>query len=626
MSALAKVRTFWRLGPANLARAALYRALLRTGHYRRRMPLGTPLHGPFFTFPGAGGPPRRPALADAAAWMAKAQRVLGGELPVFSNGWREAGFPPRWQRSVITQIDEPSRGLHWSQLPDFALAGGDVKGYWESSRFDGLLILALGWLCSGRADFRDGIGRWLESWCAENPANTGLQWKCGQEAGLRLMHTLLVADLLERWGGVVPTPALADFVRQHTERIAPTMLYAVAQDNNHGTSEAAALFVAGIFLVRHGNAAAATAGRRYAALGRRWLEERIDRLVMPDGSFSQHSVNYHRLMLDTCALAETARRAHGESAFSARAAERFTAATHWLAALTDPHSGDAPNLGANDGARMFVLDASAYRDFRPSVRWAARLFLDAAPDAGDERLAWLGLDAGAHSDAGVRTRATQLLADGGYARLGANHAWALLRLPRFRFRPSHADALHLDLWVGGVNRLRDAGSFSYNADDQWLRYFGGTASHNTVQFDGRDQMPRLSRFLFGDWLEADELALDEASTSVSAAYRDSQGARHRRRVRLEPERCVVVDEVSGFRDKAVLRWRIAPAEGGWHCADGVWSDAHLRITVRSSAPVARFECVEGWESRHYDEKSPLPVLEVEIGADATLTTEITWPA
>jgi hypothetical protein len=332
--------------------------------------------------------------------------------------------------------------------------------------------------------------------------------------------------------------------------------------------------------------------------------------VLSDGSFSQHSVNYHRLMLDTCALAETVRRAQGEPAFSARAAERFAAATRWLAALTDPRSGDAPNLGANDGARLFVLD----------------LFLDAAPDQADERLAWLGLDAGARGAASVRPRATQLLADGGYARLGSTDAWALLRLPRFRFRPSHADALHLDLWVGGVNRLRDAGSFSYNADDQWLRYFGGTASHNTVQFDGRDQMPRLSRFLFGDWLEAEELFLDEAGMAVSAAYHDGQGARHRRRVRLEPRRCVVVDEVSGFRDKAVLRWRVAPDPGGWLCADGVWSGAHLRIAVRSSAPLARFECVEGWESRHYDEKSPLPVLEVEVGAYASLTTEITWPA
>lgn len=623
MSALAKARTYWRLGPANLARAAIYRALLRSGYYERRMPMGEPLRGPFFVFPDGDAIPSRPAVADAPAWIAKAQRVLDGELPVFSNGWREAGFPPRWQRSLISQIDEPSLVVHWSKLPDFALAGGDVKGYWESSRFDGLLILALGWLCSGEARFRDGIARWIEDWCTANPANTGLQWKCGQETGLRLMHVMLVADLLACWGGVKPAPALAEFVRQHAGRIAPTMLYAVAQDNNHGTSEAAALLVAGLFLMRQGDAAA---GRRYAALGRQWLEERIDRLVMSDGSFSQHSVTYHRLMLDTMSLAETFRRSHGAPEFSARTTDRLAAATRWLASMTDARAGDAPNLGANDGARLFVLDSSAYRDFRPSVRWAARLFLDAQPDSPDERLAWLGLEQGACGEPGMRGRPIQLFSDGGYARLGQERSWAVLRLPTFRFRPSHSDALHLDLWIDGVNQLRDGGSFSYNAEDHWLRYFGGTVSHNTVQFDGRDQMPRLSRFLFGNWLQAEELTFDEACVSVIAAYRDSEGARHRRRVTLEPGRCLVVDEVSGFRDKAVLRWRIAPSERGGQWADGAWDNGHLRIAVRSSAPFARLECVEGWESRHYDEKSPLPVLEAEVDAAATLTTEITWPA
>lgn len=202
----------------------------------------------------------------------------------------------------------------------------------------------------------------------------------------------------------------------------------------------------------------------------------------------------------------------------------------------------------------------------------------------------------------------------------------MLRLPRFRFRPSHADALHVDLWVDGVNRLRDDGSFSYNVDNRWLRYFGSTAAHNTVEFDGRDQMPRLSRFLFGDWLKIEELEIDETTCIVSASYRDYRGAHHRRSVQMKPGRCVVVDEVSGFESTAVLRWRIAPSKGGWRCADGIWSDAYLKISVTATVPFARFECVEGWESRHYDEKSPLAVLEAEIASETILTTEIVWSA
>ncbi|MCK7461449.1 MAG: hypothetical protein MZU84_04970 [Sphingobacterium sp.] len=67
-----------------------------------------------------------------------------------------------------------------------------------------------------------------------------------------------------------------------------------AQDNNHGTSEAAGLFIGGSWLAtvdrnRYNQA------QGYAEKGRKWLEERVKKLVAADGSFSQHSVNYHRV-------------------------------------------------------------------------------------------------------------------------------------------------------------------------------------------------------------------------------------------------------------------------------------------------------------------------------------------
>jgi hypothetical protein len=403
------------------------------------------------------------------------------------------------------------------------------------------------------------------------------------------------------------------------------MLYAVGQDNNHGTSEAAALFTIGSALARRAGPAHAGPGRRWRDEGRRWLEDRVARLVMPDGSFSQHSTNYHRVMLDTCAFAETMRRGAGEAPFSRRLQSRLGAATRWLAALTDPLSGDAPNLGANDGARLFVLHRRPYRDFRPSVEWAARLFQVAAPAApGSEQLAWLGL--ADHPAAAAAPAARPLWADGGYARLAVPRAWALLRLPRYRFRPSHADGLHLDLWLDGAGLLADGGSFGYAAEPRWQRYFAGTESHNTVQFDGRDQMPRVSRFLFADWLACEELDVAADGTQARAAYRDAAGARHRRTVTLSPGRCRVVDEVDGFRERAVLRWRLGPAGGPW-TDDGIGvANGAARIAVEASVPVGARRVVEGYESRHYAEISTLAVLEVEVRSAATLTTDISWPA
>ena len=130
---------------------------------------------------------------------------------------------------------------------------------------------------------------------------------------------------------------------------------------------------------------------------------------------------------------------------------------------------------------------------------------------------------------------SQSFDQGGYHFLRNSSTTVMLRYPRFSFRPNHADALHLDLWYKGTNILRDAGTFSYN--DQEAEWFSGTAAHNTIMFDGRDQMPRIGRFLFGKWLKAENVEFveeDGATVSAAAAYTDAHGARHHRAISLWP--------------------------------------------------------------------------------------------
>ncbi|WP_426779320.1 heparinase II/III family protein, partial [Pseudomonas aeruginosa] len=206
---------------------------------------------------------------------------------------------------------------------------------------------------------------------------------------------------------------------------------------------------------------------------------------------------------------------------------------------------------------------------------------------------------------------------------------AMLRYPRFRFRPSQADALHLDLWLEGRNLLRDAGTYSYNTESAWLSYFPGTASHNTIQFDGRDQMPRLSRFLFGDWLKATQavpLTSERASEEMnafSAAYTDGYGARHKREVALFPDGLKVIDEISGFSASAVLRWRLEP--GSWVLDGNTLKGERGDVLIfESSMPLLRIELTIGWESRYYLGKEEVPVIEIEVGQAGTLKTDYRW--
>src|SRR5262249_23738554 len=139
---------------------------------------------------------------------------------------------------------------------------------------------------------------------------------------------------------------------------------------NHGTSEAAALFIGGSWLAHRG----VTRGEVWARTGRRWLEDRVHRLIGADGSFSQYSLNYHRVLLDTLSIVEIWRREIEEEEFSPSFYARAGAATNWLCAMIAPQSGDGPNLGANDGAWLLPLTLTDYHDFRPSTQLASVLF------------------------------------------------------------------------------------------------------------------------------------------------------------------------------------------------------------------------------------------------------------
>jgi hypothetical protein len=163
--------------------------------------------------------------------------------------------------------------------------------------------------------------------------------------------------------------------------------------------------------------------------------------------------------------------------------------------------------------------------------------------------------------------------------------------------------------------LRDGGTGAYNpvpGDAWWHAHLTGTAAHNTIAFDGEDQMPRVSRFLFSHWPAMGTLP-------DGAWLRDWRGRRHARRVRAEGRRWVVEDRLGGPFREAVLRWRLAP--GPWRALpDGAAGPAAtLRITADGP-----FACAlePGWESPAYGEVRPVPVLVVRVRSRITYLTTV----
>lgn len=599
MISVTKIKTLMKLGLGSILRVGLYRTGLKSGLHPVLRQEAKPAQGSFFRpSERAGYAPSPNILWD------KFLRWYGHYLKPISDG------PPDWFENPFSDAPQPAANSDWWSIPDFD--SGDIKGLWELSRFDWLVAAATK-AAHGDDEALVRLNLWLADWSLNNPPYKGPHWKCGQEASIRVMHMCLAAWILGQENKL--ETGLVNLLVTHLQRIAPTISYAIGQRNNHGTSEAAALFIGGSILADHDKRS-----HKWAKMGRYWLEERAQTLIEPDGSFSQYSVTYHRVMLDSYSLAEAWRRQRFLPAFSSKLMMRLQSAALWLEAMTDPKTGDAPNMGANDGAHLLQLTGSDYRDFRPSVQLASALFsqrdvFGAGP--WNDQLRWLNIPAGETADA-LTSRSFD---DGGYHVMLLGKARAIMRYPRFRFRPSQADALHVDLWYDGRNLLRDAGSYSYNAEGS--DWFDGTSAHNSITFDGRDQMPRLSRFLFGDWLIAKSVECVVTENSIitaAAAYQDNSGAWHRRTIALDSAGMTCIDEISGHFTEAQLVWRLEP--GDWHVDGKNVLGNELKLTVDSDDIVIAPKLSTTRESRYYQLCEDIPLVTIGINRPTIIRTRL----
>ncbi|MXP64880.1 heparinase [Roseomonas sp. M0104] len=560
-----------RLGPRALALYGWHRTLRLIGLPQRRLRNGAGL-------PALSGflelAPLSPAPALPAAARERVRMALAALPPAVWHG----PFAP----------GAPALGLD-------LFRPGDVRPVWEPNRLAWLPLLVQAarlWPEEGHLAVAEAR---LAAWCDANPPFQGPNWACGQEAALRVLHLALALLLAGQERN--PPEAARAFLEVHARRIAATGAYALAQDNNHSISEPAGLLACGWLL-----GDAALAGRAAAA-----LTAALRRLVAPDGGFAQVSTGYHRLLLDTLSVVEALRRRLGRPALPAPFAARAAAAAQWLARLVAP-DGALPALGHQDGSAFADLALGGQADARGSAERAMRLFAEASAGfAGEPGCLWLELpefpplpSPAAWIASGTR----------GWEAAGAR---ALLRTGPLRFRPGQADLLHLDLWDGARPVLADAGTGAYNppaADRWWLDYFPAARAHNTILFDEREPMPRLSRFLLARWPRL-------ASRVEGAALRDAHGNRHARRVTPEGRAWTITDEVAGPFRILALRWRLGP--GAWRLrADGVEGPA--RLCLKGDAPL-RLSLEEGWESPAYGVVRPCQVLVAR--ADAPVSCIVT---
>jgi asparagine synthase (glutamine-hydrolysing) len=224
-----------------------------------------------------------------------------------------------------------------------------------------------------------------------------------------------------------------------------------------------------------------------------------------------YSLNYHRFILHIYLYAIRLGELN-DSPFSEVSKNRISKSIDYLYQLIDPESGQMPGYGSNDGALVLPLNNCDFTDYRPLLQLGSyatkgtRLFQSGA---WDEPLYWLYGSPALQSKVEAPPQTSRSYADGGISILRGSQSKAIIRCTVYRARPSHADQLHVDLWIRGQNIACDAGTYLYSGEGIWRNGLAHTAVHNTVTVDQLDQMKMVSRFTWTNWARGKALKHDK---------------------------------------------------------------------------------------------------------------------
>jgi hypothetical protein len=474
----------------------------------------------------------------------------------------DTGSEIDWRRDYVHGIHSGTEYFRRVPYLDFARVG-DHKVVWELNRHQHLPLL------TGRPEYLREAFRELDSWMQQNPFLHGINWASALEVAFRALSWSRFWQLA---GAEMPDDLRHRFLTAlyRHGRFLELNLSVYFSPNTHLLGEAVALHALGVWFPQWPRAA------HWRETGHRIVADAMQRQVRDDGSHFEQSVYYHVYALDFFLLHRSLTKC--DAAYD----ERLRRMAQFLNAVMGP-AGMLPPIGDDDGGRLhhpygdrMTFGRQTLAAFEGPWRHESRLFNDSG---------FAVMTAG-----GVHI----VIKAGGFGEGSGGH--------------SHSDVLSLVMRVDDREVLIDPGTYTYVADPVERDRFRGTASHNTIRIDGRDQAIPAGPFR---WREKPEVKVLEWETApdrdvleASCAY---GGFVHRRRITFhKPSRLVIVDTVNG-----------PPGE---HTVEQFWHLASIADAERFRFGVGP-EVLEGWRSRALGSREKAPVLKVTVKGALPATLE-----
>lgn len=525
-----------------------------------------------------------------------------------------------WHYSPFTKKNSPEE-LHWTEIGDLSSDFGDIKWIWELSRFSFAYPLSRAYAVTKDEKYSEAFWTMFEDFISNNPPELGANYKCGQEMSLRIMAWMFGLNTF------IDSPHSSDdrielmmkATYHHADHVAKHFEFALKSvKNNHSLSEAAGMFTVGTVFPFF------DLSSKWKEKGKKFIQSETNWQIYEDGSYIQHSFNYQRLAIQD--LTWVLRLAQvNEDSFSETFVKKFKKTVEFMYQMQESSTGRLPNYGMNDGAYIHPLTSLEYLDHRPVLQaaWLTLTGNRLYPETEvDEIAIWLGLDK--DKNIVVPVKESKLFQDGGYAVLRKEEQFAMIRCASYRHRPAQADMLHIDFWDQEYNILADAGTFSYNTTQDELLYFNGTASHNSIMVNNKDQMKKASRFIWLNWTKSNVINFMNTKkiTVFEGEHFGYSPIIHRRGVVQIKDALVIVDDLLGDieNENISIRWLFGihdvkrNSDKSWKISlpNGIsWTmelitdeEVQTELHSGSESPVA------GWRSLYYGHKEAYPQLTI----------------
>ena len=536
------LRRLRRMSPAEVASRLRAAAIQQIWRF---LPTGGPAVG---TVAWTGAPLSRKSVGfDAEATLhliAAADGVMDGRWNVFGRNFDTAAADPDWHRDVRSGIRfDPDCYCFDVPYRDPARVG-NVKSLWEPSRLHHVTVLAAAFHASGEARYAERAAAHLRSWWRQNPPLRGVHWLSGIELGMRLIAWVWTRRLLADWPGVAGLfERNPDFLRQihQHERWLAALYSRGSSANNHLIAEAAGLFIAA-------TAFRGPQSERWARLAQGILEQEAVSQTFTDGLNRELAFGYHGYVLGLLILAAVEGEA-GEHPMSDDFWRIVTRMSDALAAnvgedMTPPRQGDG------DDAWALMVDAPERGPWEPLLELGAALVGPRAWWPTPKHRSMLAalvptVARGRRLSDPRQAKRPNRFAEAGVTFLRSDTLSCRVDHGPHGFLSTcahgHADALSFELSIGGRPVLVDPGTYCYQGEPAWRRYFRSTIAHNALEIEGCDQAAQAGPFLWSSamtsWVEAadgiDDGPVAELTVAHDGYRRLKAKAVHKRQFRLD---------------------------------------------------------------------------------------------